>query len=109
MRIESVPFSSTDWENVEPTRHAGLKGAAIWRTQTFGDLRVRMVEYTPGYEADHWCEKGHVVLCVRGELETELHDGRKVILTPGQSYQVGDGVAPHRSSSPTGAVLFVVD
>jgi hypothetical protein len=78
-------------------------------TQTFGDIRVRMVTYTPGYLADHWCEKGHILLCLTGELTTELADGRIFVLKPGMSYQVADGAEPHRSSTETGATLFIVD
>ena len=74
-----------------------------------GGIRVRMVEYTPGYLADHWCEKGHVLLCLEGELLTELADGRTFTLIPGTSYQVADGAEPHRSSTSVGAKLFVVD
>jgi hypothetical protein len=70
---------------------------------------VRLIEYTPGYHADHGCEKGHVLFCLDGELHTELKDGRKFVLTPGMSYQVGDGAEPHRSSTSIGAKLFVVD
>ena len=94
---------------VPRTEHAGDTGRAIWRTQTFGDLRVRMVEYTPGYAADHWCVKGHVLLCIAGELHTELADGRRFTLTPGMSYQVADDAEPHRSHTPSGATLFIVD
>ena len=79
------------------------------RTCQFGEVRVRMVEYSPDYLADHWCEKGHIVLCVEGELHTELRDGRVVVLRPGMSYQVADDAAPHRSFTPTGARLFIVD
>jgi quercetin dioxygenase-like cupin family protein len=82
---------------------------ANWRTLTFGGIRVRMVEYTPGYLADHWCSKGHILLCLEGELYTELADGRKFVLTPGISYQVADNAEPHRSSTRTGAKLFIVD
>ena len=82
---------------------------AYWRTQQFGNIRVRMVEYTPGYLADHWCVKGHILLCIAGELHTELADGRKFTLTPGTSYQVADDAEPHRSSSEAGAMLFIVD
>jgi len=109
MKLENIPFSVTDWSAVEPTEHQGEEGVATWRTRTFGDIRVRMVEYSPGYVADHWCSKGHIILCLEGELHTELADGRQVILTPGQSYQVADGAAPHRSSTRTGAKLFIVD
>lgn len=75
----------------------------------FGTIRVRMLEYTAGYVADHWCSKGHVLLVLEGELETELQDGRKFTLKPGVSYQVADGAEPHRSSTLIGAKLFVVD
>jgi quercetin dioxygenase-like cupin family protein len=75
----------------------------------FGNIRVRMVEYSPGYEADHWCAKGHILLCLEGELHTELGDGRWFTLRPGMSYQVADGAEPHRSSTRTGAKLFIVD
>jgi hypothetical protein len=109
MKLENIPFSITDWSAVEPTEHPGEEGVATWRTQTFGDIRVRMVEYSPGYVADHWCSKGHVILCLEGELHTDLADGRQVILTAGQGYQVADGAAPHRSSTRTGAKLFIVD
>jgi hypothetical protein len=109
MQITDVPFGITDWSRVEPTAHAGERGTAYWRTLQLGSIRVRMVEYTPGYVADHWCSKGHVLLCLEGRLDTELADGRRFVLTPGISYQVADGAEPHRSSTETGARLFVVD
>ena len=109
MKISSVPIGISDWSRVETTEHAGETGFAYWRTQNFGDIRVRMVEYTPGYIADHWCSKGHILLCIEGELSTELKDGRKFILKPGMSYQVADEAEPHRSSTDVGAKLFIVD
>jgi len=68
-----------------------------------------MVEYTPGYLADHWCSRGHVLLVLEGELITELEDGSKHLLKAGMSYQVADGANPHRSYTRTGAKLFIVD
>ncbi len=109
MQIENLPFGTTDWSTVEATEHPGDTGRAFWRTRHFGPVRVRMVEYTPGYLANHWCSKGHVLLCLEGELHTELADGRRFVLTPGTSYQVADGAEAHRSSSPRGAKLFIVD
>ena len=109
MKLEAIPFGTTDWQTIEPTEHPGVTGFALWRTQQFGAVRVRMVEYSPNYFADHWCEKGHIVLCVAGELHTELTDGRTFRLRPGVSYQVADGVDAHRSSTSTGATLFIVD
>lgn len=109
MNIIDVPFNTMDWNLVDPVEHNGLTGKAIWRTLEIGNIRVRMVEYTPGYLADHWCSRGHVLLVMKGELHTELQDGRTFLLTPGMSYQVSDGTDPHRSSTTTGAKLFIVD
>jgi hypothetical protein len=109
VRLIDIPFGTTDWSSLAPTERKGSAGLASWRTMQFGDIRVRMVEYTPGYVADHWCTKGHILLCLEGELHTTLEDGRTFVLTPGMSYQVADDAEPHRSSSPRGARLFVVD
>ncbi len=109
MEMSSFPFESVDWAMVAPTEHRGESGTALWRTRQFGSIRVRMVEYSPGYVADHWCEKGHVLLVLDGELVTELKDGRSVTLRTGQSYQVGDASEPHRSYTSVGARLFIVD
>jgi hypothetical protein len=109
MRMSDIPFGTTDWSGVEPTTHAGDVGSATWRARQFGDIRVRMVDYSPGYVSNHWCEKGHILLCLDGELQTVLADGRSFTLTPGMSYQVADGAEPHRSHTATGARLFIVD
>jgi hypothetical protein len=109
VELTSIPFGITDWSDVAPTEHQGETGVATWRTRHFGSLRVRMVEYSANYRANHWCEKGHIVLCVAGELHTELADGRTFSLRPGMSYQVADHADAHRSSTSTGATLFIVD
>ena len=109
MQLTEIPFGTTDWSMVERTEHKGESGAAFWRTRQFGATRVRMVEYAPGYRADHWCVKGHILLCLAGELHTQLQDGRAFVLTPGMSYQVADNAEPHRSSTDIGATLFIVD
>lgn len=109
MKIGDIPFGITDWATVEATLHTGQSGSARWRTRQFGDLRVRMVEYSAGYVADHWCRKGHILLCLAGRLDTELEDGRRFTLTPGTSYQVADEAEAHRSSTDVGATLFIVD
>lgn len=109
MNIMDIPFGITDWDEIEKTEHQGEKGIAYWRTRTFGNIRVRMVEYSAGYIANHWCLKGHILLCMSGELSTELDDGRIFILKSGMSYQVADNVEAHRSSTVSGAKLFIVD
>ena len=107
--MANIPFGTTDWSAVERTEHRGETGTATWRTRIFDGIRVRMVEYSPGYRADHWCSKGHILLCLAGELHTELADGRTLMLRPGMSYQVADGAEAHRSSTEVGAQLFIVD
>ena len=109
MLIEAVPFGTTDWSTVPETEHRGETGTAYWRTFERGSIRVRMVRYSPGYLADHWCSRGHVLLVLEGELETELKDGSVHTLRAGQSYQVASGAEPHRSRTAGGATLFIVD
>ena len=109
VKIPSFPLTTTDWGSIPITEHPGESGTAFWRTLTFGEIRVRMVEYSAGYLADHWCSKGHILLCLDGELETELADGKMFTLRAGMSYQAGDGDPPHRSATKGGARLFIVD
>ena len=110
MKLPAMPFTVTDWSKVPVEVKPGETGEVRQRVFTAGDLRVRMVEYSPGYLADHWCDRGHVLLVLEGELETELQDGRRFQMKPGQSYQVSDlGDAAHRSSTAGGAKLFIVD
>jgi hypothetical protein len=109
MKMLTLPMTVTDWAEIDPTEHPGDTGVALWRTRTFGDMRVRMVEYSPGYAANHWCSKGHVLLCLEGSLDVRLKDGTLKCLKPGQSYHVGDDDPGHRSSTASGAKLFIVD
>ncbi|MDQ2878324.1 MAG: DHCW motif cupin fold protein [Pseudomonadota bacterium] len=110
MKLPALAFTTTDWSAVPRTEHPGETGTAWWQTFAAGDLRVRMVEYSPGYLADHWCDRGHVLLVIDGEIDSELKGGPTTRLTAGTSYQVSDfGDAPHRSSTAKGAKLFIVD
>jgi hypothetical protein len=109
MKLEGIPFQTIDWSRITPTSHPGAPGTASWRTLDVGNVRVRLVKYSAGYVADHWCRRGHVVFVVDGELITELSDGRRTTLAAGQSYVVADDDGEHRSSSPLGARLFIVD
>ncbi|MGH9522948.1 MAG: DHCW motif cupin fold protein [Terriglobales bacterium] len=109
MKIPEHEMTVTNWTQVPAEEHKGETGIAVWRTRRMGDIRIRMVEYSPGYKADHWCEKGHVILCAAGSLEMELADGRKQNMKAGESYHVGDGKPGHRSTTKEGAKLFIVD
>jgi quercetin dioxygenase-like cupin family protein len=107
--IRNLPFEATDWSAVKSERHNGEKGYAEWKVKQYGDLRVRVVEYSPGYKADHWCSKGHILYCIEGSMTTRLKDGRIIELRKGMSYQVEDDNYPHSSDTDGGAKLFIVD
>ncbi len=127
MKLCDIPFQTIDWSRIVPTEHRGesadvrvahrhslprlpsRSGVATWRTVEVGNVRARVVEYSPGYVADHWCERGHVIYVIDGELVNELRDGRSNVLVAGQGYVVADGDGAHRSKSPRGARLFIVD
>ena len=109
MNIDPFPFQTLDWSSVCIEEHKGETGFVSSQIFMMGNIRVRKVEYSPGYKADHWCKKGHILLCIEGEMETELEDGRILKLAAGNTYFVGDHCEAHRSSTKTGCKLFIVD
>ena len=109
MRLEGIPFAEIEWEKIPLEERSGERGTARSRTWVTRDIRVRMVEYSPGYLADHWCSKGHIVFCVRGEFVSTHKDESAHPIRQGMVYLVGDNEQPHRSSSEAGATLFIVD
>lgn len=109
MLIENVPFCVTDWGKVEAVEHKGKTGSAFWKTIEFGDIRVRSVEFSRDFAADDWCQRGHVLYVIEGEIVMELADGRTFVMTSGMSYTVASGAEAHRSHTTKGAKLFIVD
>ncbi|HMD01212.1 MAG TPA: DHCW motif cupin fold protein [Ferruginibacter sp.] len=109
MKIDPFPFQTLDWTSIPKEDHGGLTGTAQWQVFKMNDIRIRLVEYSPGYLADHWCKKGHIIYCIDGEMETALEDGRKFLLSKGMTYHVGDDCEAHRSSTKDGCKLFIVD
>ena len=109
MELKNIPFATIDWTKIPTTEHKGDSGMAYWRTIDLGCVRVRMLEYSPNYKADHWCKRGHILLVLEGEMKTILDDGREFVLTKGMSYQVQHDGEAHRSETINGAKLFVVD
>ncbi|WP_333821022.1 DHCW motif cupin fold protein [Ohtaekwangia sp.] len=107
--MQSILFQTTDWAAVPVTEHRGEQGTARWRTRQFDGLRIRLVEYSAGYKADHWCKAGHIVYCIEGEMISELADGRTFTLSSGMTYQVSDNVSMHRSYSEKGVKLLIID
>jgi len=109
MNTANIPFQTIDWSKIPKTEHPGETGVAYWQTMQFLGLRIRIVEYSPGYVADHWCEKGHIVHCLEGEVVNEQQNGSSSILTPGMSYVVSDELSSHRSVTKTGVKLMIID
>lgn len=109
MKISLFPFQILDWSSIPREEHKGETGFAYWQTFMMGTIRIRKIEYSPGYKADHWCSKGHIILCLEGEMDTELDDGRILKLTEGMTYFVGDNSEVHCTSTRTGCKLFIVD
>lgn len=109
MKMNPFPFQTLNWSSIPKEEYKGEAGKAYWQTQMVNEIRVRMVEYSPGYKADHWCSKGHIIFCIEGDIETELDDRRIMKLSKGMTYFVGDNCEAHRTSSKEGCRLFIVD
>ena len=105
----NIPFQTIDWTSIEKTEHTGETGTSFWQTMQYDGLRVRIVEYSKGYLADHWCQKGHIVHCLEGEFVSELQNGERFVLTKGMTYIVSDELSSHRSISSDGVKLLIID
>ena len=107
--MSNIPFQTIDWASIEKVEHKGETGVAIWQTVQFNGLRIRVVEYSAGYLADHWCQKGHIVHCLEGAFTSELSTGEQIELAKGGTYVVSDDLSSHRSFSAEGVRLLIVD
>ena len=105
----NIPFQTIDWTLIPKIEHPGESGTAFWQTVEFSGLRVRIVEYSKGYLADHWCQKGHILHCLEGEFVSELQTGEKFSLTKGMTYVVTDELSSHRSSTEHGVKVMIID
>jgi hypothetical protein len=109
MKTENIPFQTIDWATIPKVEYKGESGTAIWQTVQLPGLRIRIVEYSGGYMADHWCQKGHIVHCLEGEFISELQNGGKSYLKAGMTYVVSDDLSSHRSYSENGVKVMIVD
>ena len=91
------------------TELKGETGVSFQKTIQFDELRLRIVEYSKGYLADHWCKLGHIVHCLEGEFISELENGERFILTKGMTYIVSNDLSSHRSYSENGVKLLIID
>ena len=107
--MNNIPFQTINWDKIEKVEHKGETGTSFWQTLQMDGLRIRIVEYSKGYMADDWCQKGHIVQCLEGEFISELKNGESQIFTPGMTYVVSDDLSSHRSISSNGAKLLIID
>ena len=107
--MNNIPFQTINWSAIDKVEFKGEKGVAYWQTIQFDGLRIRLVEYSGGYLADHWCQKGHIVHCLEGEFTSESQDGNNIIMKKGMTYVVSDDLSSHRSVSESGATLLIID
>jgi hypothetical protein len=105
----NISFQTIDWTSIPKIEHKGESGSAFWQTVQFSGLRIRIVEYSKGYIADHWCQKGHIVHCLEGEFMSELQTGEKILLIKGMTYVVSDDLSSHRSSTENGVKVMIID
>ena len=105
----NIPFQTIDWSGISKTAYPGETGTSYWQTLQFPGLRIRIVAYSPGYLADHWCRKGHIVHCLEGELISEMESGETFHLLPGMTYVVSDELSSHRSKTTTTVKLLIID
>jgi len=110
MKLETLPIGVTDWSQLPTSSEPGETGTATIRTRNLGEMQLRLVDYSAGYVANHWCFKGHIVFVVAGSMVIEHQDGRQFDLKTGMSYHVSDGAhSAHRALSTEGATIFIVD
>lgn len=109
MNEQNIPFQVIDWNYISKTEYKGETGSAFWQTLQLPGLRIRIVEYSSGYLADHWCKKGHIVHCLKGEVVTEHETGKMFLLKEGMTYVVSDELSSHRSISENGVKLLIID
>lgn len=107
--MSKIPFQIIDWDRIQKTEHIGETGISSWQTIQLEGLRVRIVEYSKGYLADHWCQKGHIVHCLEGNFVSEFENGEKFLLNQGMTYIVSDNLSSHRSVSKNGVKLLIID
>jgi len=109
MNTQNIAFQTIDWNLIPKEEHKGENGTSFWQVMQYEGLRIRIVEYSPGYLADHWCKKGHIVHCLEGEVISELQNSDVNILEKGMTYVVSDELSSHRSKTINGAKLLIID
>lgn len=113
MDLAGLPYQIIDWSALPAEVKPGAHGTVTQRVAQWGPIRIRRVDYSAGYAADHWCAKGHIIYVLSGELVSELKSGARHTMRAGMSYHVADqpaaGAEIHRSTSTHGASLFIVD
>jgi len=109
MVLPRTPLIVTRLGEAPRTAETGEIGRSLAQTFELSGLRLRLVEYEAGYVADHWCDRGHVLHVVDGELTLELRDGRSMALRKGDCFVSDQDDASHRIRTAAGGTAFIVD
>jgi quercetin dioxygenase-like cupin family protein len=73
-----IDFSNINWQSITP----GLRQKTFIRD---GE-RIRLVEFSEGFQEPEWCTKGHWGYVLQGELTIDFN-GKP------QKYRAGDGLS----------------
>jgi len=109
MDLKDISPNLINWEKIETVELKGETGTSFMRIYEEGNIRLRMIEYSADYYADHWCTRGHIIHVIEGELIYEQKNGKTFSLIPGNSFQVGDNKDEHLVRTINGARVFLVD
>ena len=107
--MKKISFQTINWNNLPGTESCGISGTSYSQSKEFPGLKIRIVEYSAGYLADHWCQKGHIVYCLKGEVINEQEDGEQFNLKEGMGYVVTDNMSSHRSRTEKKVKLLIID
>ena len=110
MKIIDCGSLSTDWSSLVSESVEGLSGNSRSKSIKYGNIRMRTMEYSPGFEADHWCPRGHIIFVLEGEITIKLKDETEQKISKGMSFICGDNETnPHMVYSKKGAFVIIID
>ncbi len=98
-----VRFDDLPWQDAAP----GLR----LKQCSHGSKRIRLVEFSPAYDDQAWCEVGHTGYVLNGSL-TFIYDDGPVRHSQGDAFRIEDGQADrHRTRVEPGetALVFLVE
>lgn len=109
MDIKILENISINWELSQAEKSLGTSGFVFSKSVDLGTIRMRQLSFSENYEADHWCEKGHIIHVLAGELIIEYQDGSQVTIPTGQSLILGDSISLHKAKTESESTVLIID